>query len=190
VDDGSTDGTAQAVEALAANDPRLRVLRHDRNRGMGAAIRTGYGAATRAWVTQLPADGQVPPETFELFFAKLPGPDLVLSVYDKRGDGPLRSLLSFGYASMGRLLLGRRSDYTGTMVLRRSLLEGLPIISDTFLANLEVPLRLLERGASFQVVTFRPSPRLAGRSKVLGLRRIARVAREMLHLRLHWNDRP
>jgi glycosyltransferase involved in cell wall biosynthesis len=187
VDDGSTDGCADAVEALTSGNPRVRVLRHDRNRGMGAAIRTGYGAATKEWVTQLPADGQVPPETFELFFARLPGPDLVLSVYDKRGDGLLRTILSGGYATLGRLLLGKRSDYTGTMLLRRALLKDLPIRSDTFLANLEVPLRLLERGATFQVVTFRPSPRIAGQSKVLGLRRIARVAAEMLRLRRNWN---
>jgi glycosyltransferase involved in cell wall biosynthesis len=188
VDDGSTDGTGDSIQALADGDPRIRVLRHDRNRGMGAAIRTGYAAATKAWVTQLPADGQVPPETFARFFACLPGPDLVLSVYDKRGDGLLRTILSGGYATLGRLILGRRSDYTGTMLIRRKLLDGLPIRSDTFLANLEVPLRLIERGATFKVVTFRCSPRIAGQSKVLGLGRIARVATEMLRLRLHWNQ--
>lgn len=43
VDDGSPDATSQA--ALASGDPRLRVLRHEQNLGVGAAIVTGYRAA-------------------------------------------------------------------------------------------------------------------------------------------------
>ncbi len=43
VDDGSTDGTAEAAASL--RDPRLRILRHRRNLGVGAAIATGYRAA-------------------------------------------------------------------------------------------------------------------------------------------------
>jgi glycosyltransferase involved in cell wall biosynthesis len=41
VDDGSTDGTAGLLEQLAASDPRVRVFRHEINRGKGAALRTG-----------------------------------------------------------------------------------------------------------------------------------------------------
>ena len=60
VDDASTDGTAGTVEALA--DPRVRVVRHDRNRGVGAAMRTGYRAALEQGVDlvgKMDADGQM-----------------------------------------------------------------------------------------------------------------------------------
>jgi len=43
IDDGSPDGTSRAASAVA--DPRLRLIRHDVNRGVGAAIVTGYRAA-------------------------------------------------------------------------------------------------------------------------------------------------
>jgi glycosyltransferase involved in cell wall biosynthesis len=45
-DDGSNDGTAAAVEAAARTEPRIRLLKHPRNRGKGAAIRTLLDAAT------------------------------------------------------------------------------------------------------------------------------------------------
>src|SRR5262245_32221332 len=45
VDDGSRDGTAAAVAAMLSERPRVRLLRHDRNRGYGAALRTGFEAA-------------------------------------------------------------------------------------------------------------------------------------------------
>src|SRR5258708_5808914 len=45
VDDGSYDRTAELVLELAEFEPRIRLLRHSRNRGLGAAIRTGLEAA-------------------------------------------------------------------------------------------------------------------------------------------------
>lgn len=42
VDDGSTDDTLEQLEASAATDKRVRVFRHERNRGKGAALRTGF----------------------------------------------------------------------------------------------------------------------------------------------------
>ena len=45
VDDGSTDGTRDLLGAVA-DDPRVRVVAHDRNQGKGAALRTGFAEAT------------------------------------------------------------------------------------------------------------------------------------------------
>jgi glycosyltransferase involved in cell wall biosynthesis len=50
VDDGSTDDTAARAEALASRLPQLRVLRHDRAQGEGAALKTGLEAASRPLV--------------------------------------------------------------------------------------------------------------------------------------------
>jgi dolichol-phosphate mannosyltransferase len=55
VDDGSSDGTAAAAAALRSRLPRLRVLRHERNRGLGAALLSGWRAA----LATLPDDGIV-----------------------------------------------------------------------------------------------------------------------------------
>jgi dolichol-phosphate mannosyltransferase len=183
VDDGSLDATAARVSSHVEREPRIRLLRHERNLGMGAAIRTGYAAARCDFVTQLPADHQVPPATLDLFLSHLPHTDLVLSVYTDRGDGWSRRLMSAGYRVVAKALLGQRADYTGTMVFRRKLLDSIPLITDSFVVNLELPLKALKRGASFRIVHFAPSPRRSGQSKVLGYRRIANVVRELVELR-------
>jgi glycosyltransferase involved in cell wall biosynthesis len=183
VDDGSTDGTAREVAEAAQREPRIRLLRHPENRGMGAAIRTGYEAACCDFVTQLPADLQVLPTVFDRFLPYVPAHDLVLSVYEDRNERPIRRVLSRGYRIVGRLLMGQRADYTGTMLFRRSLLEGVEITSDSFVANLEFPLKALNRGASHALVTFVPEPRFSGASKVANSRRIWFVFKELLGLR-------
>src|SRR5947209_13354579 len=58
VDDGSGDGTAAAVARAAQAHPRVRLLRHDRNRGYSAALRTGFEGARGRLVAFTDADCQ------------------------------------------------------------------------------------------------------------------------------------
>lgn len=183
VDDGSSDGTAEVVEEWAQREAGVRLFRHPHNMGMGAAIRTGYTQARCDFVTQLPADLQVPPEIFNLFLPHIPEFDIVLSVYENRGEGFTRRFLAAGYRAVARLLLGQRADYTGTMMFRRELADRIAITTNTFVANLEFPLAALDLDAKMQLVTFTPSPRRAGESKVANSRRILFVFKELLALR-------
>jgi glycosyltransferase involved in cell wall biosynthesis len=50
VNDGSADWTAEVLEELCAIYPRLRVVHHERNRGYGGALQSGFGAATKVVV--------------------------------------------------------------------------------------------------------------------------------------------
>lgn len=183
VDDGSTDGTAEIADCLAASDPHVHVVHHPGNMGMGVAIRSGYAAASKEFVTQLPGDGQVRPETLSRFLPYLSDYDLVLSTYSRRGDGVLRAIVTGGYQTVAYLLLGNRCAFTGTMVFRRSLLSRLELTCDSFLVNVELPLKLMRLGIKPAFVTIECIARPHGRSKVLSLRRVAQVLREMWRLR-------
>jgi dolichol-phosphate mannosyltransferase len=61
VDDGSTDGTAEALQLMQQRVPSLRVLQHDRTAGQSTAIRTGVLAANGQWIATLDGDGQNDP---------------------------------------------------------------------------------------------------------------------------------
>lgn len=73
VDDGSEDGTADAVRAIMATRPNLRLLRHDRSAGQSAAVHSGVRAALGAIVCTLDGDGQNPPENLPRLFLPLIG---------------------------------------------------------------------------------------------------------------------
>ena len=61
VDDGSSDGTVAEISRVAAKIPQIRLLRHARNCGQSAAIRTGVRAARASWIATLDGDGQNDP---------------------------------------------------------------------------------------------------------------------------------
>jgi dolichol-phosphate mannosyltransferase len=186
VDDGSIDATAFVASQVAGLDHRISIIRHVHNEGMGAAIRTGYGEARGAWVTQLPADGQIEPDTLGLLLdAADDDVDMVLSRYEDRGDGPIRRLLTWGFRAWTWAISGTDTRFTGTMLLRREVIDAIVIEAESFVANIEVPVKALRRGFRSRTITIPPPVmRAAGRSKVLSLSKTLGVALESLRVLL------
>ena len=95
MDDGSRDRTPVIAAALAAADPRVRVVTHPRRRGIGQAIRTGLREARGEWYLMLPADLALRLEQLPRYFAAAAAADVVLGVCPDRSDySPYRTLLS------------------------------------------------------------------------------------------------
>jgi glycosyltransferase involved in cell wall biosynthesis len=96
VDDASTDETAPQVEKRVGLDPRIRLLRHSRNSGKTAALRTGFAAVTGDVVVIQDADLEYDPADI---------PDLIAPILDGRGDVSLGS--RFMVKRAGRVLYYR-----------------------------------------------------------------------------------
>lgn len=80
VDDGSADATSAAIARVAAGEPRVRSLRHERNHGKGEAVRSGFRAAQGEWVLFSDADLATPIEELaRLLEAGEAGADLVIA---------------------------------------------------------------------------------------------------------------
>ena len=88
VDDCSTDDSTVRLEALRARHPRLRILRHARNAGQSASVRSGVAAARYPLIATLDGDGQNPPGDIPALVAAYDpqGPQLVGGVRAKRRD--------------------------------------------------------------------------------------------------------
>lgn len=186
VDDGSTDGTREAALAVAAEDPgRVIVLSHARNRGIGGALKTGFAAASKELVTLLPADGQIAPEELAKFFGPIADADIVICHYPNRfrtADTFSRKVLSRGLRLLTWALTGVSVKLDGAYMIRREALARLPLRSESFFLNLELPIRALRAAMRYREVTLEVRPRRAGESKVLNSRKIGLVARELVSL--------
>lgn len=97
VDDGSSDGTVHEIREVARDDPRVRLQRHDRNRGQSAAVRTGVKAARSNVVVVLDGDGQNDPRDIPRLVGQLgmvPRLSLVIGERRRRRDTWLRRMSS------------------------------------------------------------------------------------------------
>ena len=123
--DGSTDGTAAQLTALAANDPGLEVFVHERNRGKGAALLSGFTEALARGYTHaltLDSDGQHPGECIPAFMqASLAAPAaMVLGVPRFDASAPrirvLGRRISNGWARLETLGAGIGDSLFGMRV--------------------------------------------------------------------------
>jgi dolichol-phosphate mannosyltransferase len=95
VDDGSRDATPSTLATLAAGQPRLRALRHDRNYGQSAALATGFAAARGELLVTLDGDLQNDPADAPRLLAELErGFDVVSGVRQRRQDSWVRTVSS------------------------------------------------------------------------------------------------
>lgn len=198
VDDGSTDGTADRLAAAARREPRVTVVTHARNRGVGAAIRTGIAAARGDVVVTYDADRTYPAaDAARLVAAVEAGADVATaSPFAPGGDAGdvswRRRFLSRAAAGCYRLVLGRRAGpirtFTcGFRAYRREPLLDAPFSSDGFPATAEVLGRMLLRGARGVEVPSALSTRREGRSKMRTVRAVLghlRVLARLLAARL------
>lgn len=184
VDDGSRDGTRAAAGRAAAADPRVRVLAHERNLGLGAALQTGHRAGRGDIHLWLPADGQIPASAIPAFLQAARSADVVASTYSRRPDSWLRRLVSWAWRRvLMERLLGLADRIEGPVVYRRAVREAVLPTSTTGLFCKELLLGARRKGFRVASIEIPCEPRRRGVSKVANARTAWRTLRETMALK-------
>lgn len=168
VDDGSSDGTLESGRLLTARHPTVRLLRHERNRGYGAAIRTGFQHASKDLVFYTDADRQFDLSELEYFLPLIEDHDLVIGFRVYRYDSVLRSILSWIYNRLvGVLFRVRVRDVDCAFkLLRREVLNKLVLQSDDFFIDTEIVATARKWNFRIAQKGVRHYPRIAGETTV------------------------
>ena len=187
VDDGSADDTAAVVSRCLPAARHTRLLRHDANRGYGAALRTGFEAARYPLVAFTDADCQFDLTELPLLAALTDEYPIVAGYRLDRKDTAKRRFFSWGYNRLARTLLGTRvRDVDCALkVFRREVLARLLPESRGFFVNTEMMTRARQLGFPVVEVPVTHRPRASGESKV-SLREIPRTAARLL--RFWWSN--
>jgi glycosyltransferase involved in cell wall biosynthesis len=186
VDDGSRDGTGALADTLAAALPRVRVIHHPENRGLGGVYRTGFSQAGGELLSFFPADGQFPATILETFLPLMPAHDLVLGYLPHRRSSALARGLSAAEKVLYRLLFGPMPRYQGVFMLRTSALRALTLQTQGrgWGVVMEMVLRIFQaRPERVRSVPTSLRPRLSGQSKVNNPRTIWINLRQAVALR-------
>ncbi len=175
VDDGSHDKTVEIASQIASTNDGVRVIQHEKNRGYGAALKTGFCNASGEWIGFLDADGTYPPEFFpKLCTVAADGHDLVIGsrMAGEKSEMPaVRKLGNRIFASWINLL-GRSKitdSASGMRVFKREILEQVYPLPDGLNLTPIMSTRAIHEGIKMTEVPIPYSERL-GRSKLSAVR--------------------
>jgi glycosyltransferase involved in cell wall biosynthesis len=188
VDDGSSDRTAERVGTI----PEVILVRHQTNLGYGAALKSGFRAASGQMLGFLDADGTYPPENLpDLCEAILDGADIVVGSRRSGATSEMpfvRRIGNFLWSNLLTMLAGQRilDPASGMRVFRREALEyiyplpdGLNFTPVMSTRSAHEELRVVELPVPYQERT--------GRSKLSVVRDGLRFLRTILWTALNYN---
>ncbi len=171
VDDGSKDKTAEVASKIAG----VNLICHPKNKGYGAALKTGFSKARGELIGFLDADGTYPPEYFpQLCRAALDGKDLVIGSRMAGAESQMpatRRLGNFIFATLLTILSRQRvtDSASGMRVFKREILEQVYPLPDGLNLTPVMSTRALHEGISIGEVPIPYSERV-GRSKLSVIR--------------------
>jgi glycosyltransferase involved in cell wall biosynthesis len=185
VDDGSQDTTAAVLNMLKERFPTLRVVRHDSNRGYGAALRSGFDAARLPWIFVMDADNQFDPAELSALVARAGDADIVAGYRKRRRDPLARRINAWAFFGLVRLFFGPllRDVNCAFKLIRRDLIRQMDLHSEGALINTEVIVLARQRQARIVEVAVEHYPRAAGKQTGANPRVVLRAFRELLAFR-------
>jgi glycosyltransferase involved in cell wall biosynthesis len=185
VNDGSADATASIADELARTYPEVRVIHHERNRGYGGALRTGFATATRELVFYTDGDAQYDPAEMALLWGRLDDSvDLVNGYKVSRSDPLHRVIIGRLYHHTVKLLFGLtvRDVDCDFRLMRRSIFERITLEKDSGVICLEMMKKIQDAGFRIAEVPVHHYHRAYGRSQFFNFRRLARTAVDVARL--------
>lgn len=186
VNDGSRDRTGEVVRGLAEEIPSVSLIEHFPNRGYGGALKAGFTAANYDLITFVPADGQFTFTEIGRFLAVSQGADVVCGYRAIRQDNLMRRLNGWGWNTVVRLMFGylARDIDCGFKLLRREVLDRVPLPSDGAMIDTQLLAGARARGLRIVDVPVTHLPRVAGEATGASPRVIARAFKELVLFRI------
>jgi dolichol-phosphate mannosyltransferase len=171
VNDGSTDGTREVADDLAASNPRVVVIHNSGNMGLGYAWLRAVDVASQATFVFIPGDNTWPYPSLRDLFGSMGKADVITS-YPTNSEirVPARRILSVAYTAGLNLLFGLRLHYYhGLTIYPIEYIRSGVITTHGFASMSEALLRAIHQGYSYYAVPCAIEERATGRSKAVSL---------------------
>ncbi|KPK98064.1 MAG: hypothetical protein AMJ95_05900 [Omnitrophica WOR_2 bacterium SM23_72] len=186
VDDGSTDKTADILEKISASDARLKVIRHSKNLGYGASLRSGFKKAQKQLILYMDADQQFDISDITRLTAFIEDYDIVVGFREKRRDPIYRSFFSYCFNLIVRSLFGIKFQdiNCGFKLFKREALRKMMLFSTGSLISAEILVKAEILKLRMKQVAVNHYPRIYGRQTGSSLKVIFTILWEMGKLKI------
>jgi glycosyltransferase involved in cell wall biosynthesis len=182
VDDGSADGTADIADELSHTYPQVRAVHHPRNRDYGAALQTGFRAATKDLIFYTDGDAQYDPTELKLLWPQMTAEvDLVNGYKISRQDPWHRVIIGRLYHYIVSLLFGLklRDVDCDFRLMRRTIFDRINLEKTSGIICVEMIKKIQDAGFRVVEVPVHHFHRAFGRSEFFNYPRLFRVARDL-----------
>jgi glycosyltransferase involved in cell wall biosynthesis len=189
VNDGSRDRTLEIAQQLSNENPRVVVVNHPINRGYGAALTSGFNAATGDYIMFMDSDRQFDINDIHNLTPYVEEYDIVAGYRIKRND-PAHRLLNaalFGMAVRLMFDLQVRDIDCAFKIMHADVLKGINLESPGALINTEILAKAKAQGRTLTQVGVNHYPRLEGEQSGASLKVVFRAFKEII--RLWWRMR-
>lgn len=185
VDDGSTDGTAERADALAAEYPPVQVVHHPVNQGYGAALQSGFAAATKEYVFYTDGDGQFDVNELPSLLSLIANYDIVSAYRLNRREGILRKLNAWCWGKLVGFIfhLPLKDIDCAFKLYKRSIFDNIELHSTGALIDTEILARAKRCGYTITQIGVHHYPRTAGTATGASLKVIVKAFIELFKLR-------
>jgi glycosyltransferase involved in cell wall biosynthesis len=185
VDDGSSDGTAPIADQIAAKNPRIKVIHHKTNLGYGAALQSGFRAATKSLVFYTDGDGQFDIAEMPPLLPLMEHADIVSCYRLNRRDNLIRRINGWCWTKLVCILfrIKLRDIDCAFKLYKTRIFDNIEMVSTGALIDAEILARAARRGYTITQAGVHHYPRTAGRQTGAGIRVILRAFRELFRLR-------
>lgn len=188
VDDGCPDKSGLEARKFLGNNRKVRVIFHKKNLGYGAAIKTGFRKSKYDCVFAIDGDGEYDVNDLPQLYKKLKNSDLVITRRYKKQYGTWRSIVSWIYNFVLRLLFNTnyRDISSGSRIVRKQLIKKINIDTNSpFLgAELTIKATFLDYKITEHSINYYPTDFRSGSS--VSLKNILMTIKDMLILYFTW----
>jgi glycosyltransferase involved in cell wall biosynthesis len=185
VNDGSADGTGEILEELASIYPQVRIVTHEKNRGYGGALRTGFASATREVIFYTDGDAQYDPAEMKALWRRFDQDvDLVNGYKISRSDPLHRIVIGRIYHHLVKTLfrLKVRDVDCDFRMMRRSIFDKVHLEKNSGVICLEMMKKITDGGFRIAEVPVHHYHRAYGKSQFFNFRRLYRTAIDVMKL--------
>ena len=185
VDDGSDDSAKDILKSLAKAFPKVRIVTHDKNRGYGGALRSGFENAKYEWIFYTDGDAQYDPREITLLTEKInPNVDIINGYKIKRSDPFYRKITGKCYHFVVKILFNVpiRDTDCDFRLIRKKVFEKVKLEENTGLICTEMIRKISDAGFKFAEVPVHHFWRTSGKSQFFNLVRVGQVIIGLLGL--------
>jgi len=184
VDDGSADKTGQIAEEIAGRDDRVKVIHHRHNLGYGAALQSGFKAATKGLVFYTDGDGQFDINEMPPLLSLMEQYDIVSCYRLNRQDPVIRKINGWCWTKLICLMFGLkiRDIDCAFKLYKREIFYKIELSSTGALIDAEILARAARKGYRITQKGVHHYPRTAGAQSGASIRVILRAFKELFKL--------